>query len=189
MRIVAGAHRGRPLAAPAGQAVRPTADRTRQALFNLLEHGRLAAAGSRVAGAVVLDAFAGTGALALEALSRGAERATAIDRDPAAIAAIRANAALLGETERLRVLRADANSPPPAAVAADLAFLDPPYGQGLAAAALVALDAAGWLARDALIAIETGAKETLAAPAGFVCQDARRYGRAKVWLLTRVESE
>lgn len=185
MRIVAGAHRSRPLIAPPGLETRPTADRTRQALFNLLEHGRLAADGSRVAGAVVLDAFAGTGAMALEALSRGAAHATAIDDDPAAIAACRQNAAALGETERMRVIQADVLRPPPATTPADLVLMDPPYGRDLPAPAIAALDTAGWIATDALVAVETGAKERFEAPDGFVLEDARRYGRAKIWLLTR----
>lgn len=185
MRIIAGQHRGRPLAAPPGLDIRPTADRTRQALFNLLEHGRLAANGSRVAGAVVLDAFAGTGALALEALSRGAVAATCIDLNRAALDQVRANAATLGETERLHALAVDATRPPPADRPHGLVFLDPPYGQDMASAAIAALDAAGWIGPDALVVVETGAKEDLPPPEGFRLEDSRRYGRAKVWLMTR----
>jgi len=185
MRIIGGKHRGRSLSAPEGWSIRPTADRTRESLFNLLEHGRLASNGSRVHGAIVLDAFAGSGAFSLEALSRGAASATALDNDRQAIASIRSNAAMLGEDGSLHVVQADANRPPPATVPASLAFLDPPYGKDMAVPALEALNNAGWIASDALIAIETGSKDTLEAPPGFTLEDARRYGRAKVWLLLR----
>jgi len=185
MRIVAGRHRGRALAAPPGRNVRPTADRTRQALFNLLEHGRAAADGSAVAGAIVLDAFAGSGALALEALSRGAATATALERDPAVAGTIRENAARLDETARLKVVVADASAPPRAPAPATLVFLDPPYGEGLAPRALAALDHAGWIAPGAVVAIETGTKEALEAPSGFETLDRRAYGRAAITLLRR----
>ncbi len=185
MRIIGGKYRGRALTAPEGQTIRPTADRTREALFNLLEHGRLAASGARVAGAIVLDAFAGTGALALEALSRGALAATALETNGRALIAIRANAEALGEGGRLRALQADALDPPPATTPATLVFLDPPYGKNEAAPALTALDRAGWIAAGALIAVETGSKDAFEPPEGFILQDSRRYGRAKVWLLER----
>lgn len=172
------------MAAPAGRTVRPTADRTRQALFNLLEHGRFARGGSRVAGAIVLDAFAGSGALALEAMSRGAARAVAIESDADAVGAIWANAERLGVGAALDIVSADACAPPPAHVAATLVFLDPPYGQALVPPALAALASAGWIADGALIAAETGGKEELAPPAGFTLADARRYGRAMISLLT-----
>jgi 16S rRNA (guanine966-N2)-methyltransferase len=185
MRIISGKHRGRQLSAPEGWSIRPTADRTRESLFNLLEHGRLAAEGSRVAGATVLDAFAGTGSFCLEALSRGAAIATAMDNDRKAIASIRANAEALGEAGSVILSQADALRPPPATTQASLVFLDPPYAKDMAIPALEALSTAGWIAAKALIAIETGSKESLEAPPGFTLEDARRYGRAKVWLLLR----
>jgi len=185
VRIVAGRHRGRALEAPPGRDVRPTADRTREALFNLLELGRAAADGSAVAGAIVLDAFAGSGALALEALSRGAERATALERDPSVARTIRDNAARLDETARLTVVVADALRPPAARAAATLVLLDPPYGEDLAPKALMALDRAGWIAPGAVVAVETGSKETLEPPAGFDPIDRRTYGRAAITLLRR----
>src|SRR5215469_15220668 len=104
MRIVGGRYRGRRLLAPAGEAVRPTSDRAREALFNILSHGRLAAEGIPFAGAAVLDAFAGTGALGLEALSRGAAEALFIEQDRQALAALRGNIAALGETDRARII-------------------------------------------------------------------------------------
>src|SRR5271168_3784908 len=144
MRIAAGRHRGRRLLAPPGETVRPTSDRARQALFNILSHGQLAAEGVPFAGAAVLDAFAGTGALGLEALSRGAAQAVFIEQDREALAALRQNIAAFGEGDRARIVPGDATRPPRALSACELAFLDPPYRSGLATAALTALDAAGW---------------------------------------------
>ncbi len=159
MRIVAGEWRGRTLAAPPGQATRPTADRVRQTLFDMLLHAPWGGR-ARIEGARVLDAFAGTGALGLEALSRGAAEAAFIERDRAALATLRANVAACRAEQRCRVLAGDATAPPPG-VACQLLFLDPPYAQGLAGAALAALAARGWIAPGALLAVETGRSETV----------------------------
>jgi 16S rRNA (guanine966-N2)-methyltransferase len=185
MRIVAGKHRGRRLLAPPGVTVRPTSDRAREALFNILSHGELAAAGIPFAGAAVLDAFAGTGALGLEALSRGAAEALFLEKDPEALTILRRNIAGLGEEARARVVAGDATRPPRASAACGLAFLDPPYRSGLAAAALTALDAARWLAPQALAVIELEAREELAPPAGFFILDERVYGAARLVFLRR----
>ena len=185
MRIVAGKHRGRPLLVPDGASIRPTQDRTRESLFNLLEHGQMASDGSRVAGAIVLDAFCGTGALALEALSRRALSATLIDNSNEALSTARINAASLDETDAVTILRADACQPPAAPIAHTLVFLDPPYGKGRAPEAISGLDAAGWIAEGALIAVETGRTEDLELPEGFTLEDQRRYGRAKISLVTK----
>jgi 16S rRNA (guanine966-N2)-methyltransferase len=160
MRIIGGAWRGRGLAAPPGAATRPTAERVRQALFDRLLH---APWGGRpwLAAAHVLDGFAGTGALGLEALSRGAAQASFFETDRAALSALRTNIAACRAGDRCRVLAADATRPPPGAPCG-LAFLDPPYGQGLAPRALAALREAGWLAAGAIVVIETGATEALA---------------------------
>jgi len=184
VRIVAGRHRGRRIEAPAGLDVRPTADRARESLFNILEHGRFGGDGtSLLVGAQVLDAFAGSGALGLEALSRGALKLTCMETSAAARAAVRANAAALGEAGRVTVLPADATNPPPAPTPCDLVFLDPPYRSGLAAAALPALASRGWIADGAICVIELAANEDLAAPAGFTPMDERRYGKAKLLFL------
>src|SRR5271168_3753939 len=111
MRIVGGRHRGRRLLAPPGDTVRPTSDRAREALFNILSHGRFAADGIPFAGAAVLDAFAGTGALGLEALSRGAAEAVFIERDPEAVAVLRRNVASLGESTRAEIVPGDPTRP------------------------------------------------------------------------------
>jgi 16S rRNA (guanine966-N2)-methyltransferase len=182
MRIIGGKHRGRPLSAPQGRAVRPTSDRAREALFDILAHGRLAD-GPAYEGARVLDVFAGTGAFGLEALSRGAAQATFMEKDRTALAALRANIEVLGEARAAAVLPVDARRPPQAGAPCALAFLDPPYGEDLAAPALTALAAAGWLAPGALVVIEVAAKQTLAAPDGFALLDERRYGAAKLVFL------
>jgi 16S rRNA (guanine966-N2)-methyltransferase len=154
VRIIAGAWRGRALSAPPGDATRPTADRVRQALFDRLMHAPWAGRAA-IDGARVLDAFAGTGALGLEALSRGAAHATFLETRSAALAALRANVAACRAEGRCTVLAADALRPPPGQ-ACGLVFLDPPYGQGLVGPALAGLRAAGWIALDALIVAEIG---------------------------------
>ncbi|KXV57404.1 methyltransferase [Acetobacter senegalensis] len=160
MRIIAGARKGRVLAAPQGTTTRPTADRVRQALFDMLLHAPWG--GSRLLdNAHVLDAFAGTGALALEALSRGAAQATFFETDRAALAALRANIAGCGWQNRCKVFAKDVTSPPRAAIPCSLLFLDPPYRQNLPARTLAALKAQGWIAPHAIAVIETSAQEPL----------------------------
>jgi 16S rRNA (guanine966-N2)-methyltransferase len=183
MRIVGGSHRGRRLMAPKGETVRPTSDRAREALFNILSHGQLAAEGVPLIDAAVLDAFAGTGALGLEALSRGAASATFIECDPEALAALRKNVAALDEGARARILPGDATNPPRAAAPCDIVFIDPPYRSGLAVPGLSGLAAAGWLAPQALIIIEIAAREDFAPPAGFTLEAERVYGAARLVFL------
>jgi 16S rRNA (guanine966-N2)-methyltransferase len=190
MRIVGGRHRGRKIEGPGGgdgDRLRPTSDRARESLFNILEHGRFSADGtSLVRGARVLDVFCGTAAFALEALSRGAASVTLIDSDPAAIALAHRNLKALGEGASARVIQADASRKLRSAGAHDLAFLDPPYGSGLAAAALAALGEAGALAAGALCIVELDRRDNLVAPSGFVALDERRYGRAKLVFLRHI---
>ena len=185
LRIVGGVHRGRRLSAPLGEVVRPTSDRAREALFNILSHGDFAASGLVFAGRPVLDAFAGTGALGLEALSRGAGAAVFIEGNREALAVLRRNIVALGESEHAQIVLGDATRPPRAALACALAFLDPPYRSGLAAPALAALAAAGWLAPDALAVIEVAAREDLPPVAGFTMLDERVYGAAQLIFLRR----
>ena len=116
LRIVGGLHRGRRLVAPPGELVRPTSDRAREALFNILSHGNFAASGLPFAGRPVLDAFAGTGALGLEALSRGAAEAVFFEQDREALAALRTNVAALGESARAAIMPYDATRPPRASL-------------------------------------------------------------------------
>lgn len=180
MRIVGGKHRGRRLVAPDGRDTRPTTDRTRESLFNILAHATWA---PDLAGAVVVDAFCGTGALGLEALSRGAARCSFLDSGRPALDALRANLAALGEQDAAAVLRADATRPP-AGQPCDLAFLDPPYAKGLAPLALAALTRGGWLADGALAVVELGEGDPLPPPDGFTLVDERRYGDTRILFLT-----
>nr|WP_123690330.1 16S rRNA (guanine(966)-N(2))-methyltransferase RsmD [Stella humosa] len=182
MRIVGGRHRGRLLQAPFDDRLRPTASRAREAAFNILLHGAPAEARA-LQDAVVLDAFAGTGALGLEALSRGAARATFIEKDRAVLDLLRLNADRLGETARTHIIAGDATRPPPAPQPADIVFLDPPYGEGLVDAALAALSAAGWIAGGTVVMVESAVKDAFVAPAGFVLLDERRYGKAAISFL------
>jgi 16S rRNA (guanine966-N2)-methyltransferase len=184
MRIVGGRLRGRALASPKpGAAIRPTADRLRESLFNILLH----AYGDPVSGARVLDLFAGTGALGLEALSRGAAFALFVDDGAEARALIRENVAALGLGGVTRVFRRDATKLGAAHPVEPftLVFLDPPYGRGLAAPALAAARAGGWLAPDALVVVEEAAKAGFAAPDGFVELVRRRYDDTELIVLRR----
>jgi len=185
VRIVGGRHRGRRPLAPPGNTVRPTSDRAREALFNILAHGHLAADGIPFEGVAVLDAFAGTGALGLEALSRGVAEAVFIERDPEAVAVLRRNVALLDEGARAHIVPGDATRPPRASLQCAVAFIDPPYRSGLAATALEALDRTGWLTSDALVIVELGAREEFAAPDAFELLDQRVYGAARLVFLRR----
>jgi 16S rRNA (guanine966-N2)-methyltransferase len=183
MRIVAGRHRGRRLAAPPGEATRPTADRVRQALFDMLWHAPWAGRAA-VEEARVLDAFAGTGALGLEALSRGAAHATFLETDRAALAALRANIAGCREQERCTVLPADATRPPRATQPCDLVFLDPPYAEGLLPRSMAALAGAGWVATGALVCAESAVAEPAPAqPPGFEPLAERAHGPARIQVL------
>ena len=185
LRIVGGSHRGRRLVAPPGELVRPTSDRARESLFNILSHGNFAALGLPFADCPVLDAFAGTGAFGLEALSRGASAAAFIESERDALTALRRNIAALDEGDRAHIVAGDATRPPRATMACAVAFLDPPYHSGLAAPALTALAAAGWLTPDALVAVEVAAREDLPLPAGFILMDERIYGAARLVFLRR----
>jgi 16S rRNA (guanine966-N2)-methyltransferase len=180
VRIVAGRHRGRQLESPDDLPIRPTSDRAREALFNILEHGRLAQGGlSPVRSARVLDAFCGTGALGLEALSRGAAQAVFLDNDPAALRLARRNAANLGETAHATFLLADATRPPPGEPCT-LVFLDPPYDEDLVGSTLSALLDRGWLAPGAVAVAETKRRTNPAEIRGFDVVDDRHYGKARV---------
>ncbi len=176
MRIVAGALRGRILIAPQGRATRPTADRVRQALFDMLLH---APWGGRalLEDAVVMDAFAGTGAMGLEALSRGAARSVFIESDPDALRALQANIATCRAGDRCRVVAGDVLGVG-RGEAATLAFLDPPYGQGLLPRSVAHLAGAGWLAPGALIVAETGRGDGWLPGADVLAE--RIYGTARV---------
>ncbi len=182
MRIVGGEFRGRPLAAPSGRETRPTADRLRQTIFDILAHGHRA---DVLKGARVLDLFAGTGALGLEALSRGAAYALFVEEAVAARGAIRTNIEALGLTGRTRVFRRDATRLGPAGTVApfSLVFADPPYGKGLGERALAAALAGGWLVPGALVVLEEAASAEIAPVAGLAVIDRRRTGDTQIVFL------
>jgi 16S rRNA (guanine966-N2)-methyltransferase len=173
MRIVGGRLGGRTLAGPKSQAIRPTSDRLRESLFNILAHGH----GDPVTGARVLDLFAGTGALGLEAMSRGARFALFIDDGAEARALLRQNVEALGLGGVTRIFRRDATKLGAAHPVEpfSLAFLDPPYRRGLAERALGSLAAGGWLTPDALVVVEEAADAGFQTPDGFTATDRRRY--------------
>lgn len=183
MRIVGGQFKGRAIAAPAGRDTRPTADRARESVFNVLAH---AAWSSGVEGRRVLDLFAGSGALGLEAMSRGAAFALFVETDAAARGTIRDNIEALGLFGTTRIHRRDATDlgvkPAGLGEPFDLVFLDPPYGKGLGERALARLREGGWITPDALIVLEIGAEETPQTSA-FETLDERAYGAAKVLFL------
>lgn len=179
MRIVGGAFRGRRLASvgkgDAGGHLRPTADRVRESLFSIL------AGLGVIEGAHVLDLFAGTGALGLEALSRGAAQVTFVEKGRTALGLLRQNIRLCGMESQSRILPRDARRPGPAPAPCTLVFLDPPYGRNLGEIALTAAMANGWLAPEALIVWEESAP--VSPPARLTILDERRYGDTVIYLL------
>jgi len=183
VRIVGGRLRGRALVGPKGPGLRPTADRLREAIFNVLAHGY----DDACAGARVIDLFAGTGALGIEALSRGAAHALFVDQGAEARALIRQNVEALGLGGVTRLFRRDATRLGPTQDAPfTLAFLDPPYGQGLAPLALASLRGGGWLAPGALVVVEEEAAAELGAAAGFERIERRDYAGTQVMVLRAV---
>ena len=178
MRIVGGRLKGRVLSAPSSRAIRPTSERLRESIFDILEH-RFP---GHIEGARVVDLFAGTGALAIEALSRGARFALFVDNSAEARALLRANVEALALGGVTRIWRADAAKlgAAPAGGPFALAFLDPPYAQDLAGPALASLIEGGWLEANALCVVEDAAKAEIAAPSGLARLDERTYGDTKI---------
>ena len=185
MRIIGGRFKGTRLAAPGaaggGKAhLRPTSDRVRESLFNLLEHGDYPA----IEDARVLDLFAGTGALGFEALSRGAARAVFIDDGPAARGLIRQNIETLGVIGQTKLWRRDATKLGPCrGEPFGLIFADPPYGQALGQAALASAIGGGWVAPGAVIVLEEQAGAGIDPPAGLELVDRRTYGETQIMIL------
>lgn len=184
MRIVSGDFRGKALVTPAGANTRPTSDRARQAIFNILEHAPWS---EGVRDRRVIDLFAGSGALGFEALSRGASFCLFVETDEAARGAIRENVDGLHLFGRTRVHRRSATDlgvrPGADGPAFDLAFLDPPYAKGLGEEALARLAAGGWLADGAIVVFERGSDEPDPETPGYERVDARDYGAARVHFL------
>ena len=179
LRIIGGVWRGRMIEAPADEAIRPTTDRVRESLFNRLMHGA-AGSGLSLEGARVADVFAGTGAMGLEALSRGAAHVTFIERGLSALALIRRNVAALGAEDRVSIVAADATNLPKAAVAHDIALLDPPYEKGLPDPAMASLARQGWLKPGALVSVEMDESDVPPEAPGYTLLDRRAAGRIAV---------
>jgi len=182
MRIVAGKFRGKQLSSPGDDSIRPTADRVRESVFNILA-SRL---GPNFDGLRVLDLFAGTGALGLEALSRGASNVVFVDTGAEARGLIRDHIEAFGAGGVAKLLRRDATALGPAGTMGpvDLVFLDPPYGKGLGEQALVALKDGGWLKPETVLVLEESSDVTLTLPDGFGLDDRREYGAAAVHFLS-----
>jgi 16S rRNA (guanine966-N2)-methyltransferase len=181
MRVVGGRLRGRTLAAPKSSAIRPTADRLRETLFNILIHGH----GDPVTGARVLDLFAGTGALGIEAISRGAAYTLFVDDGAEARALLRGNVEALGLGGVTRIFRRDATQLGPAHPVEPfgLVFADPPYGRGLAERALASARAGGWLAPGALVVVEEAKDAEIEPSEGFELLERRAYDDSELIFL------
>ena len=186
MRIVAGRFKGQRLHTSSGNKMRPTLERVRESIFNVILHGLKNWEGS-LNHASVIDVFAGTGSFGLETLSRGAAHATFIDNSPASLAITKRNAEHLGIWRNITLLKLDATqlSPPPLAAKApcSLAFLDAPYNMKLTQPALANLERQGWLANNALVVVEIAAKENLSFSSNFSALEERTYGPTKVVFL------
>ncbi len=179
MRIIAGKYRARKLTAPDGMTTRPTSDRAREAVFNVLD-SKLRKNGSGWNDLTVLDVFAGTGALGLEALSRGAKALFAAEKDPAAVRCFYQNADPFIKDGFSVCLFADALNPPVGEKPAGLVFMDPPYNKGLVAPSLDILTRKGWIDRRTLCVIEIACGEKNVLPAAFEILDRRVYGKAEI---------
>lgn len=183
MRIIAGKHKGRPLSRPPAMITRPTMDRIRESIFNMLQHSEIDGAVFELEGAYILDAFAGSGALALEALSRGAKYAYLFDKNTRALATVRENVWSLGEAENTKILKVDATNPPKATQAMGLILLDPPFGKDLTARCLGPLLKTGWINENTLIMAEIAAREPLKLPEGFIVVKEKIYGTSQMFFI------
>ena len=179
MRIIAGQWRGRPIEAPSGRAIRPTSDRAREGLFSMLQIRLGSFEGLQVA-----DLFAGTGALGLEALSRGAAFCTFVEKERGALDILRRNIDKLGAGERSDVRAQAAEHVPPPRQPCDLILMDPPYGSGLAQGALERVADPAWLTAGGWVSVELSG-EAIAAPQGLAIDTDRRFGKAILVLLRR----
>lgn len=187
MRIVGGKFRGKKLVLPEDKRVRPTSDRAREALFNILGHDpeMRGENGALPNDAIVLDAFAGTGALGLEALSRGAAHVTFLDNHLESLKLVEQNVKNISARNSTNILRRDAANPGKPGKPCDLVLMDPPYGENLAAPTLLALEKNGWIKPDAIIVIEIAAKEYIDIPSEFRLLKDRKYGASRLIFLRR----
>ena len=187
MRIVGGKFRGKKLVLPEDKRVRPTSDRAREALYNILGHDAelRGSEGPLPLNAAVLDIFSGTGALGLEALSRGAAHVTFMDNQPESLKLVEMNVRNMTARDRTDILRRDALNPGMSGRQYGLVLMDPPYGEGLAGPTLAALLKNGWLKADSVIVIEVAAKENVDIPTEFRLLKDRKYGAARLIFLRR----
>ena len=183
MRIVGGKFKGSRLTAPSGQGIRPTSDRSREAIFNILSHGL----GFKFDGITVLDLFSGTGALGFEALSRGANKVVFIDNKYSSIESIKSNGRSIGQTPFFSVRQIDASCLPARTSrdeTAALAFLDPPYRKSLITPSLLALDEGDWLRMGAVVVVEMAKNDDYKLPSSFSLTSERMYGKSRFTLLS-----
>jgi len=185
MRIVGGSARGKKLSLPEDKRIRPTADRTREALFNILGHGSdfRTDHGPLPLSARVMDAFCGTGALGLEALSRGASEVIFMDNHQGSLKLTRQNVNDLGFSRQVSMMAQDATTCRRGGPPVDLLLMDPPYSMDLAAPALINLKATNWIASGTIAVVELAAKEAFTPPDGFIVLDERKYGAARLIFL------
>jgi 16S rRNA (guanine966-N2)-methyltransferase len=188
LRIIAGKHRGRPIGRPPSVITRPTMDRVRESIFNMLTHSDIENKIEYIQDAYVLDAFAGSGALGIEALSRGAKFIYFFDKNTRALATVRENVWSIGESETTKIMKADAAKPPKAPHPMGLVLLDPPFGKNLVALSLPELLKTGWIDQDTLIVAEIAAREDLKLPKNFAIVCEKTYGTAQVFFIKLVVS-
>ena len=184
MRVISGNHRGRTIETVSSKKLRPTTGMAREAIFNILTHGKYSDDGeSLITGANILDLFCGCGALSMEALSRGASSVTLIDIDKEHLDIARKNINTIGEEQKAVFIRSDSSTPPPARIPCEVIFLDPPYNQGLVIKSLKGIVAGNWLAPDAIIIVETDFREDIEFPEQFKELDDRKYGNSRIRIL------
>lgn len=184
MRVIAGKYKSRKIETVSSKKLRPTTGMAREALFNILSHGNFTNGESNfLDGCKVLDLFSGCGALSIEALSRGADHAVMIDIDQEHLNIARSNAQNIRIEGDCTFIRADSATPPPARFACDLVFLDPPYGKGLIEKALKNLKNGGWIAKNAVIVVETGKTEDIDTPEGYEELHNRKYGNSRIRIM------
>jgi 16S rRNA (guanine966-N2)-methyltransferase len=181
MRVISGKYRGRKIETIDSKKLRPTTGMAREALFNILTHGRFAEDDKKLLdGCRVLDLFCGCGALSMEAISRGASHATMMDIDQEHLDIAKKNFRSVDEIENAAFIRGDSSTPPPAHFPCNLIFLDPPYGKGFVATSLKNLIAGRWLADNAVVVVETAKNEEPEIPEGFVEVEDRKYGNSRI---------
>lgn len=186
MHIISGKHKGRRIETINNKSkdLRPTTGVAREALFNILTHGQFADGGKTILdGARVLDLFCGSGALALEALSRGAAFAVFIDIEKKHLDVAQKNVEKIGELTNTTFIRANSSTPPPAHLSCNVVFIDPPYNQGLAQTTLTNLINGNWLAKNAIVVVETSKREEITIPDGFDELENRHYGNSRIRIL------